>query len=134
MSPTAHDTAIDVNGVRLHYRQWENAGARPLLLLHASGCGGRLELERLPLSDALRHVFDVDAARQLALSGGDDYELCFTGPAHAEETLRRIGDEIGVPIARIGKVVEGDRLICTDVGDVVEYNDVGYTHFAVVNR
>ncbi len=58
MSPTAYDTTIDVNGVRLHYRHWENAGARPLLLLHASGCHAHWWDEVGP---ALADIYDVIA-------------------------------------------------------------------------
>lgn len=98
-------------------------------LLQASACGGRIGFRRLPLSDDIRQVFDLDAARRLALSGGDDYELCFTAPAEAEQALRAIADETAVPIARIGEVVEGEGLTCTDGGEVVPYDDAGYSHF-----
>ncbi|RMF98676.1 MAG: thiamine-phosphate kinase [Gammaproteobacteria bacterium] len=49
-------------------------------LLGASGIGADCELERLPLSTALRRRAGEAEARALALSGGDDYELCFTVP------------------------------------------------------
>ena len=98
-------------------------------LLQASGCGGRISLGRLPLSDDIQEVFDMDAARRFALSGGDDYELCFTAPAEAERELRAIADETAVPIARIGEVVDGEGLICTDGGEAVAYDDAGYSHF-----
>ncbi len=38
MSVTVQDHDVTINGLRLHYRQWGDAGRRPLLLLHASGC------------------------------------------------------------------------------------------------
>ncbi len=46
----------------------------------ASGVGAGLELECLPLSTALIETRGLDAARRLALTGGDDYELLFTLP------------------------------------------------------
>ncbi len=98
-------------------------------LLQASACGGRIDLHQLPLSDDIRQVFDLDAARRFALSGGDDYELCFTAPAEAEPALRAISDETAVPIARIGEVADGERLTCTDGGEVVPYHHAGYSHF-----
>lgn len=52
-------------------------------VLAASGVGARLELDRLPLSAALRQSADQRAC-ELALSGGDDYELCFTLPASVQ--------------------------------------------------
>ena len=48
-------------------------------LAKASGVGARVEVERVPVADALRSEFRPDALR-LALGGGEDYELLFTGP------------------------------------------------------
>src|ERR1700693_1695675 len=48
-------------------------------LLRAWGCGAVIELERLPVSPALRQALG-DAAWQQALEGGEDYELCFSAP------------------------------------------------------
>ena len=48
-------------------------------LLAASGCAATLEIERLPLSPALRQALGTQAWRA-ALSGGEDYELFFAEP------------------------------------------------------
>lgn len=46
-------------------------------IVKASDCGARIDLALLPFSDALsRHV---EQALRWALSGGEDYELCFYG-------------------------------------------------------
>lgn len=92
-------------------------------LLTASGVGGNLELDSLPLSNELRALFDSDEQRNLALSGGDDYELCFTmrpggAPPEAE-----------FPVTRIGTVTDGEQLICRLHGELVPYTDSGYRHF-----
>jgi thiamine-monophosphate kinase len=50
-------------------------------LAQASGCGVVLDYAALPVSDALRAAVGEERARELALSGGEDYELCFTVPA-----------------------------------------------------
>jgi thiamine-monophosphate kinase len=65
-----------------------------------------------------------------ALSGGDDYELCFTIPARNEASLAELvlNDELG--ITSIGSVVENDGLACTENGTVVDYTDTGFLHFA----
>ena len=48
-------------------------------VLRASGFGARIDTARLPASPALRRPLPAPAARaQLALAGGDDYELCFS--------------------------------------------------------
>jgi thiamine-monophosphate kinase len=43
-----------------------------------SGVGAQLEAARLPRSAALRALHGEDESLQLALGGGDNYELCFT--------------------------------------------------------
>src|SRR5580692_927991 len=50
-------------------------------LAEASGCGVSLEYQTLPVSAALRAAVGEERARELALTGGEDYELCFTVPA-----------------------------------------------------
>jgi thiamine-monophosphate kinase len=92
-------------------------------LLDASGVGGVLELERLPLSSALRARFELDACRQFGLAGGDDYELCFTAGTAAEP------DAAGCPVTRIGTVTDGKQLVCKLDGELVPFADSGYRHF-----
>lgn len=92
-------------------------------LLSASGVGAQIDLDLLPLSDELRAIFDSKAQRRFALSGGDDYELCFTAPEDASfdaGTLR---------VTRIGTITAGEKLVCRDAGGIVEYSDRGYRHF-----
>jgi len=93
-------------------------------LLAASGVGGVLQIEKLPLSKELRQLFDPEAQRRFALSGGDDYELCFTAPAGKAPVLS------GLPVTRIGSIAEGESLICHLDGQVVPFEDSGYRHFA----
>ena len=50
-------------------------------LLCASGCGARLDAGAIPVSAPLLRYAGPERARELALSGGDDYELLFTVPA-----------------------------------------------------
>ena len=49
-------------------------------ILETSGVGAELHADALPLSAAAR---DLPGARDAALSGGDDYELLFTGAARS---------------------------------------------------
>ncbi|MBT8067885.1 MAG: thiamine-phosphate kinase [Gammaproteobacteria bacterium] len=89
-------------------------------LLDASGVGGTLDIERLPISAALEARFDEPERHRLALTGGDDYELCFTA---------RPEDVEGIDgVTAIGTVVEGSGLQIRNRGVVVEYDDSGYRH------
>lgn len=73
-------------------------------LMQASGCGAMLDLASLPLSPQLLAAVGLDAAREMALSGGDDYELLFTVPARHETRLARLARGWTVPATRIGTV------------------------------
>ena len=92
-------------------------------MLAASNVGGVLDIEALPLSIELRELFDVETQRRFALSGGDDYELCFTV---APDSALPVTD---TRVTRIGTVVAGDQLTCRLNGELVPYEDSGYLHF-----
>ena len=91
-------------------------------LLTASGVGGEINIEDVPLSAALRTQFGVDEQRRFALTGGDDYELCFTADADAVSHIDGI--------TAIGRVVQAPGLTCRQNGEVVKIDDAGYRHFA----
>lgn len=90
-------------------------------LLDASGVGAEIDLGLLPVSAALREQFPDDAL-SLALTGGDDYELCFTAPATAVSDIEGI--------TAIGEIVAGSDLVCRHDGRVVDVDVRGYRHFA----
>ena len=90
-------------------------------LLQASGAGAVIDIERVPLSAALRSHFTVDEQRLLALTGGDDYELCFT--VSAAPLPRDLG------CTAIGKVTATGQLQCRLDGRIVDFDTNGYRHF-----
>ncbi len=69
-------------------------------MLTASGVGAVLDIDRLPLSDALL-ASGIDRPWRLAVSAGDDYELCFTAPADAGLS---VSDALDCPVTRIGRI------------------------------
>jgi len=99
-------------------------------LAQASALGAELAFEELPVSEALCATLGEERARLLALSGGDDYELCFAVPAaqvaalHAELPPERWN------YRRIGVLCEprGERVL--RAGTVMEFSHSGYRHFA----
>ena len=48
-------------------------------LLQMSGVGAQVDLDQLPLSDAMQRWQQANADWDLVLSGGEDYELVFYG-------------------------------------------------------
>jgi thiamine-monophosphate kinase len=94
-------------------------------LLSASGVGGEIDIGKLPISGALLDYAGAEAASRFALTGGDDYELCFT--AADDLIIDKIGDIARV--TRIGQVLDILQLNCKLDGDIVEIDDSGYRHF-----
>ena len=96
----------------------------------ASGCAAEIDVASLPLSAALLSRESRQRARERALNGGDDYELCFTAAHAAEQLLRERLGAVGVAITRIGACLIGDGVSCTLAGQPFAAPAAGYDHFA----
>jgi thiamine-monophosphate kinase len=94
-----------------------------------SGCGARIDLERLPLSRALLGHYSGERAVDFALGGGDDYELCFTAPRARAAAVAAALAECATPFTRIGELVAGNEVVCCRSGRPVALTVSGYTHF-----
>jgi thiamine-monophosphate kinase len=68
-----------------------------------------IDFDGLPISPALESWSgDEKRCRNLALQGGEDYELCVTAPSGALGPLvSAFGKEFGIPLSRVGRVAEG---------------------------
>jgi len=81
-------------------------------LCRGSGVGATIELEALPVSDALRAAApDRDTRRALQATGGDDYELCFTASPDRRGAILEAGVGAGVEVTRIGRIGSGAEVI-----------------------
>jgi thiamine-monophosphate kinase len=99
-------------------------------ILKASAVGAKVLIDSVPLSNALLSVMDKKAAQQLALTGGDDYELCFTVSKDNEHKLADISKHTGVTITRIGEITNDKVLTCVDGNNqTVEFATLGFRHF-----
>jgi thiamine-monophosphate kinase len=97
-------------------------------LLQASGLGARIELASLPLSPALRAAYGPDAWRA-ALTGGEDYELCFSAPGARAGAVRSAAAAADSPVTRIGTLVRGDRILLHEGDSLIEFSPRGFDHF-----
>ncbi len=95
-------------------------------ILEASNVGAVIAPELVPKSDALSHTHDQSSATKLALTGGDDYELCFTIPHDLAKKLPATLDD-GCRITCIGQITKDAGSIKNPQGDVL--TDKAYTHF-----
>jgi thiamine-monophosphate kinase len=96
----------------------------------ASGCGAEVDAAALPLSDALSAAVGREAAREYALTGGDDYELLFTVPlARLGAMTHAVARGLG-PVTRIGSLVAGTGVRVFARGGVMQFSQSGFDHFA----
>jgi thiamine-monophosphate kinase len=96
----------------------------------ASGVGVTIELDRVPLSEAiLATCGEGREARLRAATAGDDYELLFAAAPGAAPRILEIADRTGVPLSRIGALEAGAGLELTAAGVAVPLPDrLGYEH------
>jgi thiamine-monophosphate kinase len=99
-------------------------------LCEESRVGAIVEASALTLSAAYRTILG-DREWDLALTGGEDYELLFSAAPEQGARVAALAEESGCPIARIGRVVrqeEGLRVNGPD-GEVYTPQPAGYDHF-----
>ena len=97
-------------------------------ICRASQVGARIDIDRIPVQPAVRANFG-DKALELALSGGEDYELLFTGSAEAIDKVKKAA---ACPVTIIGDIVadKKNRVTLVDSkGDAIDMNKAGWEHF-----
>lgn len=100
-------------------------------ILNASGYGARVDLDLLPYSDVMKRHVEPEQALRWALSGGEDYELCFTVPELNRGALDVALGNFSMGFTCIGQVsadIEG--LHFQRDGKPVTFDWKGYDHFA----
>ncbi len=93
-------------------------------IMKASGVGAVVALDKLPYSEQLHSVCAEHGwdRFELATSGGEDFELLFTGP----EGLENVMD---IKVYPIGRIVQGNNLTWTLDGKKADFDFNGYKHF-----
>jgi thiamine-monophosphate kinase len=99
-------------------------------ILKESGKGAIVYIEDIPLSSSLLSCFDRERCLEFALSGGDDYELCFTVPADRTGRLADISESCNLGLTCVGEITEGHGLLLKDEsGRLHTPISTGYDHF-----
>lgn len=97
-------------------------------LLRASGVAARLEVESVPLSDALRLVAG-EAAWQQGLEGGEDYELCFAAPPRHAAAIAAAAVATDTAVTCIGALASGTGIELKSKNSVMQFSPLGFDHF-----
>jgi thiamine-monophosphate kinase len=99
-----------------------------------SRVGAAVQLDRIPVSAALRRRRDRPVARAAMLAGGDDYELAFTAAPRRRAAIARIARRLRIRLTRIGSITSPRRgappvtVIGSD-GRPLALAKTGYAHF-----
>ena len=102
-------------------------------LCEQSGVGAEIEISILPMSKACRAYASfrrLDTA-EMALTGGEDYELLFTVSPKKAAALERLAKRMGLRWTRIGTILpkSSGRRIRTETGAVQRLPVLSYRHF-----
>jgi len=96
----------------------------------ASKVSAEIEGERLPLSASYRALVG-EREWNLALTGGEDYELLFTAAERCRDAIAEIGRVAQCPVTRLGRITayaQGINVRAPD-GSVYVPARAGYDHF-----
>lgn len=97
-----------------------------------SELGARINVAALPMSSAFKLACpDVQQQVMMAVSGGDDYQLCVTVPEDRATMAESLMSDASVPFTRIGEIVAGQGIqFLNKQGERVLIDAQGYQHFS----
>ena len=115
-------------------------------ILSASDVGARIQLKNIPLSPVLQQMdhikreftsvlpelSDLSTPYFWALTGGEDFELCFTVPVCHKNTVEEKAQRCSLPVHCIGHIVDqqqGLKLEMLD-GQCLSVSAHGFQHFS----
>ena len=99
-------------------------------IANASKVGMQIDTRLLPIDETVLSHMSRSAAEELAVSGGDDYELLFTANPKFESDIELVAKRHGVPISKVGHVTDDSELIMLSTdGEIDIISEGGYTHF-----
>ena len=98
-------------------------------ILQRSGCGALVKLDALPLGPVLARQPQA-LQREFALSGGDDYELCFTAAVTQRAAVLAAAQTAGITVTRIGSIEPAAGLRLVDAsGAALDLQFSSFDHF-----
>ncbi|WP_283149924.1 thiamine-phosphate kinase [Silvimonas soli] len=97
-----------------------------------SGLSADLVASQVPVHPALAQL-DAETRLHLALTGGDDYELCFCAPVTQRAALAALAAELALPLTRVGSMLAARSgalvRVLNDQGQEMALDSGGFDHF-----
>ena len=101
-----------------------------LHILERSGVSAEIDFAALPVSNAMEKYRMESVGESAILSGGDDYELCFTASPDQRPAIEELGNALGIRLSRVGRIGAGKGLaVLDDKGRRMGLGKAGYEHF-----
>jgi thiamine-monophosphate kinase len=116
------------NGVRAAIDISDGLIADLTHICKASKVGARINKDSVPIHPILQSNFKSDC-QQLALSGGEDYELLFAASSHI---INQVKQAVSCPVTVIGEVTEGTPgqvTLIDAAGKSIPWRQGGWEHF-----
>lgn len=95
----------------------------------ASGVCAVVDSARIPLSAALLASVPTRQALEWALTGGDDYQLCFTVSGDEAEKLKQAARNRLIDVSCIGEIIAGEGIIEASSRSPFQFKKAGFNHF-----
>ena len=100
-------------------------------MCRASGVGARVQVDRMPLSSAMRRALAADPSRlSAAIAAGDDYEILATVEPDACAAFEAVAAAGGIAVTRVGEIMAGaDVQVLGSDGMPISLARQGWDHF-----
>ncbi|MFQ5788022.1 MAG: thiamine-monophosphate kinase, partial [Thermodesulfobacteriota bacterium] len=98
-----------------------------------NGLGAKIYIDRIPISSNYKkRIHDLsDNIYNLALSGGEDYELLFSSPKNKRKEIKNISRKLKTMITEIGQIAETPLIqILNKDGKEIKFAERGFVHFS----
>ena len=92
--------------------------------------GATLNLEEIPCLPLIKNKMELPLFQQALLTGGDDYELCFTASPSKKVAILQLAKTLKLNITQIGKMNDSAKLDVLFQNKAISFNQLGYDHFA----
>ena len=106
-------------------------------ILKQSDVCAYIDVSKLPISDELFQYFSNDSSQcqKVALTSGEEYELCFTAPKENREAIKQITTLLNQNVSIIGEIVDEPFVNIQDSVQLhkkmtkLDWTLYGYDHF-----
>ena len=99
-------------------------------ILECSNVGAKIIFENIPVSREFnKNLTDIELVTPLVLSGGDDYELCFTIPIDKQIEFESVILKNKIAVTCIGEIESKSGIRCLLNNKEIKTQKIGFQHF-----